>query len=94
MPTATITSKGQITLPREVREYLHLSEGDRVEFLIDPADGIRLRPMTGSVKDLFGMLHQPGMRPLSVKEIDKAIGRYHAEENERIRKGDLHENEE
>jgi antitoxin PrlF len=94
MPTSTITSKGQITLPREVREYLHLSEGDRVEFLIDPADGVRLRPMTGSVKDLAGMLHQPGMRPLSIREIDEAIARFHIEENERILRGGLPESDE
>jgi antitoxin PrlF len=94
MPTATLTSKGQITLPREVREHLHLSEGDRVEFLIDPEDGVRLRPMTRSVKELAGMLHQPGMRPLSIREMDKAIARFHIEENERILRGGLPENDE
>lgn len=94
MPTATLTSKGQITLPREVREHLHLSEGDRVEFLIDPKDGVRLRPMTRSVKELFGLLHRPDMRPASIEEIDEAIGRFHVEENERILRGGLPEEEE
>ncbi len=94
MPTATLTSKGQITLPREVREYLHLAEGDRVEFLINPAIGVQLRTVTGSVRDLFGMLHRPGMRAVSIEEMDDAIGRYHAEENERILKGGLPEDEE
>lgn len=35
MPMATITSKGRITLPREVREHLHVGKGDRVEFEIE-----------------------------------------------------------
>ncbi|HYN21866.1 MAG TPA: AbrB/MazE/SpoVT family DNA-binding domain-containing protein [Thermoanaerobaculia bacterium] len=94
MPTATITSKGQITLPREVREHLHLSEGDQLEFQIDPGGEVRVRPLTGSAKDYLGLLHRPGMRPLSVREIDEAIGTYHAEENARILKGRLHEEEE
>ena len=88
MSTATITSKGQITLPREVREHLHLSEGDRVEFLIEPEGGVRLRPLTGSVRNLFGILHRPGMRALSVEEMDEAIGRHLAEDNERILRGE------
>lgn len=94
MPTATITSKGQITLPREVREHLHLSEGDRLEFLIDAEGDVRLRPLTGSAKDFLGLLHRPGMHALAVREIDKAIGRYHAEQNERILTGRPHEEEE
>lgn len=94
MATATITSKGQITLPREVREHLHLSEGDRVEFLIEPEGGVRLRPLTGSVRNLFGILHRPGMSPLSVEEMDEAIGRYIAEDNERIRRGGSREDQE
>ena len=35
MPSSTLTSKGQITLPKEVREHLHVSAGDRLDFLID-----------------------------------------------------------
>ena len=94
MPTATLTSKGQITLPREVREHLHLAEGDRVEFLIDAQNGVRLRPMTRSVRELFGILHRPDLRPASIEEIDEAIGRFHVEENERILRGELPEDDE
>jgi antitoxin PrlF len=94
MPTATLTTKGQITVPREIREHLHLAAGDRVEFLIDPENGIRLRPLTRSVKELAGILHQPGMRPLSIREMDEAIARFHVEENERILRGGLPEGDE
>lgn len=87
MPTATLIRKGQITVPKEVRDYLHLSEGDRVEFLIEPEGKVELRPNTRSIQSLFGILHRPGMRPVTVEEMDEAVGRYLAEEDERIRRG-------
>jgi len=42
-PVATVRAKGQITVPREIREAAHLQEGDPIEFAITP-DGILLRP--------------------------------------------------
>jgi hypothetical protein len=39
------------------------------------------------LKRSSGILHRPGMRPASVREMDEAIGRFHAEEDARIRKG-------
>ncbi|MFL6199504.1 MAG: AbrB/MazE/SpoVT family DNA-binding domain-containing protein [Thermoanaerobaculia bacterium] len=85
MPTATITSKGQITLPREVRDHLHLREGDRVEFEIGRDGEVRMRPMTGSVEELFGMLRRPGMPPRSLEEIDEGIATLARKDDERVR---------
>ena len=87
MPTATITSKGQITLPREVREHLHVREGDRVEFEINREGEVRVRPMTGAVEELFGMLRRPGARPRSLAEIDEGIAALARKEDERVRRG-------
>jgi len=42
-PTARVRGKGQITLPREIRDAAHLEEGDPIEFEIT-ADGILMRP--------------------------------------------------
>jgi antitoxin PrlF len=56
MPTATITSKGQITFPKEVRDHLKLAEGDRVEFIIDAGGEVRVRTVSGSVRKLHGLL--------------------------------------
>ncbi len=85
MPAATITSKGQITLPREVRDHLHVREGDRVEFEIDRDGEVRVRPMTGSVEDLFGMLRRPGTPARSLQEIDEGIATLARKEDERVR---------
>jgi antitoxin PrlF len=88
MPTATITSKGQITLPREVREHLHVREGDRVEFEIDRTGEVRVRPVTGSVEELFGMLRRPGSQRRSLEQIDEGIAALAREEDERVRRGE------
>lgn len=87
MAIATITSKGQITLPREVRDHLHVREGDRVEFEIDRGGEVRVRPVTGSVEDLFGMLRRPGAAGRSLDEIDQGIAALARKEDERVRQG-------
>jgi len=82
-----MTSKGQITLPKEVREHFHLKAGDQVEFRIEPGGAVEVHPVSGSILSLFGALHRPGMRPASIQEMDDSVGRYLAEDDERIRKG-------
>lgn len=85
MSTATITSKGQLTLPKEVRDDLNLREGDRVSF--EKVDGrYVLRPQNKSVMDLAGILHRPGEKSMSIEEMDEAIGEALREDNDRIRK--------
>ncbi len=69
---ATITTKGQVTIPKPVRDALHLAAGDRLEFLIEPDGSIRAIPVTGSVTDLKDILPPP-KRTLSLEEMDDAI---------------------
>ena len=72
MSTATLTSKGQITLPAELRRVLSLESGDRIEFFRQ-ADGVYgLRPLTGSVRDLKGIVPKPAKR-VSIAQMDRAI---------------------
>ena len=87
MATATITSKGQITLPKEVREHLHVGEGDRVVFQLGKGE-VTVRPLDGSVEDLFGMLRRQGAPLRSVEEIDETIARVVVTDDERIRRGE------
>jgi len=69
---ATITSKGQITLPKALREQLHLSPGDRVEFILDEDNVVRMLPRLASVKHLKGLLPKPA-QPVSLEQMDDAI---------------------
>lgn len=79
MSTATMTSKGQITIPKDVRDDLNLVAGSKVMFVKLPNGQYNVVPKTGSVKDLFGMLHQPGAAPMTIEEINDAIAEGGAE---------------
>lgn len=73
MPRATLTTKGQITIPKSVRDRLHLNPGDRVDFTIEPGGEVTLRPATLDVRDLEGVLRRPGTKPVSVKRMREAV---------------------
>jgi antitoxin PrlF len=68
----TLTSKGQITLPKALREKLSLSAGDRVEFFMDDENSVRLVVKHVPVIRMKGMLPRPE-RPVSLEEMDRAI---------------------
>lgn len=69
---ATLTSKGQVTIPKQARDALNLDAGDRVEFIIDDDGRLFILPVTRSVKNLKGMLPKPTF-PVSLEAMDEAI---------------------
>jgi antitoxin PrlF len=73
MATATITSKGQITIPKAIRDSLHLRSGDRVEFLVHGETEALLRPCIKSVDEVFGRLHKAGRAKRSVDDMQDAV---------------------
>ena len=73
MATATLTSKGQVTIPKAVRDSLHLHTGDRLEFVVHGSGEALLRPITKSVDEVFGSLRDSAQRPLTTDEMDAAI---------------------
>ncbi len=75
MATATLTSKGQLTLPKKVRDALGLKPGDQVDFVLDATGEVRLRPGTYDVRQLRGLLHVAGRRPVTVEQMEEAIAR-------------------
>jgi AbrB family looped-hinge helix DNA binding protein len=68
----TLTSKGQFTLPKALRDKLHLSAGDRIEFVIDEDGSVRLLVKRESIRRLKGMLPKP-RRPVSLEDMERAI---------------------
>ena len=72
MSTATLTSKGQTTIPKEIRDRLHLKPGDRLEFVVQPDGRVLMIPATLDVRALKGILPQP-KRKLSLEDMDQAI---------------------
>lgn len=73
MPAATLTTKGQVTLPKAVRDHLQLGAGDRVEFVQTP-DGYLIRAATADIRELKGIL---AGRPqtVSLEQMNAAISR-------------------
>jgi AbrB family looped-hinge helix DNA binding protein len=67
---ATLTSKGQITLPKALREKLSLSTGDRIEFIFENDQTVRLIPKHIPVGQLKGMLPKPP-KSVSLEEMEK-----------------------
>lgn len=78
MATATITSKGQITLPKAVRERLRLDAGDRVDFVLKQNGEVVLRPFGSDIHELRGLLQRSRKRAVSVEAMNKAILREHS----------------
>ncbi|MDO5288378.1 MAG: AbrB/MazE/SpoVT family DNA-binding domain-containing protein [Pseudomonadota bacterium] len=74
MSTATLTSKGQITLPARVRLALGVEAGDRVEFVPLADGGFELVPATLPVTALKGSIAKP-KKPVSIEAMNAAIAR-------------------
>lgn len=69
---ATVTSKGQVTLPKSIRDHLAITAGTQLDFVV-VGDVIHARPVNRSVRDIFGMLKKPGRHAISQKDMDAAI---------------------
>ncbi|MFO1198446.1 MAG: AbrB/MazE/SpoVT family DNA-binding domain-containing protein [Burkholderiaceae bacterium] len=74
MSTSTLTSKGQITIPADVRRSLNVDAGDRVEFVEVAPGRFEVVAATRSVRELKGMLGKVE-RPVSIEEMNRAIAR-------------------
>jgi len=72
---AVLTSKGQLTLPKEIRERLGLKAGSRLDFSIDDTGMLIARPVATTALGLAGILKRPGREPVSVEAMNEAIER-------------------
>ena len=75
MSVATITSKGQVTIPKEVRDKLHLKSGGKIDFKIDSGgEFATIIPLRKNIDDIIGLLsHRKKDKPVSVEDMDRAI---------------------
>jgi antitoxin PrlF len=74
MDTVTLTSKGQLTIPRRLREALGLAPGSRLQATVDRHGRLILVPAKYEPQELFS--HRPKVnRVLTVEQMDKAIAR-------------------
>ena len=77
MTMATLTSRGQTTIPKEIRDHLKLRAGDRIDFLIEPDGKVVLKATNTDIRTLDGLLagrYQD--KPVSVEEMNRSVSRY------------------
>jgi antitoxin PrlF len=74
MSEARMTSKGQITVPKDVRLKLNLKPGDRVLFIVEDDGAVRMRAVNKDISSLIGILPRP-KRAATLEEIEEAIQR-------------------
>lgn len=68
---ATLTSKGQTTIPKEIRDSLHMKVGDRMTFTLMPDATVVMRVKSKSVTELAGALHKKGRKPVPVGQLSR-----------------------
>lgn len=82
---ATLTSKGQITLPKEIRDRLGLDAGSVLDFEILPDNTITARSVKPDARRLRGLLKSPHTKPPTVVQMDAGIARHLREKHGRGR---------
>ena len=83
---ARMKSDGEIEIPSEVRKFLVLKEGDRLDFYVNEnTRTVRVLARNAKLSELFGSLDLgPSVAPLSQQDIDNGIGDYLTEKHDRI----------
>lgn len=72
MPESTVTSKGQITIPVEVRRRLGLEPGSRIRFVPTDSDSYEIVRISGTIRSLKGLVPSPAS-PVTLADMDRAI---------------------
>ena len=75
MPAAKLTSKGQMVVPKSIRERLGLHPGDRLDFVVQDDGNVLIRPATENVDRLKGLLRRPGRPSVTVEEMKRVVRR-------------------
>ena len=70
--TTKVTAKGQITVPKLIREHLKIAKGDRIEFLIGINGTVTIMPATADVRALKGMVKKPA-KTVTVEDMNQVI---------------------
>jgi antitoxin PrlF len=68
---ATLTSKGQTTIPKEIRDGLGMKPGDRISFTLLPDGTVIMRVKRKSVMELAGVLHKKGRKAIPIDELSR-----------------------
>jgi len=73
MPISTLTSKGQTTIPKEIRDKLDLKPGDRIYYSVEENNRVVLRVQNKSLAKLAGIFYDPNRKSVSIEEMNEAM---------------------
>jgi antitoxin PrlF len=73
MPDATMTSKGQVTIPKEIREKLRLKTGDRLTFWIDDRGEVRIVARNRRLRDMIGFMKGSSKRTIKEAAVEGVL---------------------
>ena len=73
MATATVTSKGQITIPKRIREQLRIRTGDKVDFSVEKDGSVKLHPIAKRVSEVYGAFTSKVAGRFSDEEIKQRL---------------------
>lgn len=73
MPVSKLTSKGQTTIPKEIRDALDLKPGDRILFMISDDGKVTMTPQNKGIEELAGIFYDPDRKPLTDAELKEAV---------------------
>ncbi|MFH2045934.1 MAG: AbrB/MazE/SpoVT family DNA-binding domain-containing protein [Pseudomonadota bacterium] len=73
MALATLTTKGQITIPKIIRDSLKLNTGDKIEIIVTEDREAIIRPVSKKVDDIFCKLHKTGRKAVSIDTMNDVI---------------------
>ena len=71
---STVTDKGQVTLPKALREALGIQPGSKIEFTLQADKAVSMRVLPRGSAGLFGLLAMPGEAARSLDDIDAGLG--------------------
>jgi AbrB family looped-hinge helix DNA binding protein len=74
---STVTQKGQVTIPKDLRDSLHLDTGDKVEFIRNDRGEIVIKPVTRKVTEVAGILGRyQKSKAISIEEMDRVVEQF------------------
>jgi antitoxin PrlF len=82
---ATVTFKGQVTVPKLIRERLKIEPGTQLDFKVNDDGSMSVRPLKRSALSIVGLLHRPGQPPIGIEQMTEAVAEAAVERVQRAR---------
>ena len=83
---ATVTVKGQVTVPKAIRDHLKIESGTQLDFKLNDDGSILVRSLKRSALSIIGLLKRPGRAAVTVEQMNLAVADAAAERHQRSRK--------